>query len=639
MNSDNMIETSQEDLSKNILHKMKGQWTQHWDVFIFLILASAKVLHYGKLISPEYFSVAFLQPPIIASLLPIVAIAFLFKENRRVWFLYAVNVILSISLFADTVYYHYFKDIISVGVIKDSSMLKNTGASVLALVKVTDFFYFIDLIFLIPIIKAMKKVERKQLGIRGRWIFCLFLFTLGVFLDGNLIYKLSVEQPNLITTMSNKLYLTKVLGNVNFHVLDSYNFVVNEVMSSSKLSEERTEEIQVFLQNKDKSPQANLMGAGNKKNLIMIQVEALQQFVINKKVNNQEITPNLNRWIGKSLYFDNFFYQVAGGNTSDAEFMTNNSLYPAASGAAYYKYTGDNLNSLPRALKDIGYSTSAFHGYVEGFWNRNVMYQSEGFDKFYGERSFKFDDRVGLGLSDKTFLNQSFEKIKEMQQPFYSFLVTLSSHFPYDDVKGYGNFDVGSYTNTLLGNYLGGIHYADEQLGMFLEKLEKEGFMDNSIIVIYGDHYAIPKGDVKQLYEFEGVSNPSELQWIQYQKVPMLIHFPKDMNKGVNHSYACQMDVYPTLSNLFNLSNDYLLGKDILNNEEHRVIFRNGSFIDDKIYYLSGSDTYYDVKTGDKVNETPELKSIKEQVLNELKYSDDILEHDLIQVLDVEPGN
>lgn len=135
----------------------------------------------------------------------------------------------------------------------------------------------------------------------------------------------------------------------------------------------------------------------------------------------QEVTPNLNKWINKSMYFDNYFYQVAAGNTSDAEFLSNNSLYPAVSGAAYYMYSGNQFKSLPNTLQDKGYYTAAMHGYKDGFWNRNVMYKAQKFQDFHGESTYNIDEQVGLGLSDKSFFNQSLEKIKTFKQPFYSF--------------------------------------------------------------------------------------------------------------------------------------------------------------------------------------------------------------------------
>ena len=251
------------------------------------------------------------------------------------------------------------------------------------------------------------------------------------------------------------------MGVLNYHVLDLYDFSSSSIKNRN-ISNQRINEIKAFFNNKHAKILGNLSGEGVGKNLIVIQVEVLQQFTINSKINGNEITP--------SLYFDNYFYQVASGTTSDAEFMSMNSLYPAESGAAYYRYVGDTLQSPPKLFNNKGYFTAALHGYAEGFWNRQLMYKTEGFNKFYGEHSYNINETVGLGLSDKSFLNQSIQKIRTFKQPYYAFLITLSSHFPFNDTKGYGNFDVGSYENTLLGDYLKGIHYTDAPLGNFLDK-------------------------------------------------------------------------------------------------------------------------------------------------------------------------
>lgn len=610
---------------------IKLQIIQHLDVLLFFALVMMKVMYYGKQISPDYFSADSLRPPVIASMLPFLAVAFLFKEKKRTNYLYIINIIISVILFADTVYFRYFKDIISVAAVRNSLQLKGMGSTIMSLIQGKDFYYLADIAAFAPMIKSFNKHKQNIINVKTRLLLFAVVLSLGIGLDGKYIYELSKDQPMLLTTMSNKVYLTKILGNINFHIIDINNFVMKEINSLKPLPSERKNEINSYLDNKNNSQGNNLTGYGNGKNLIMIQVEALQQFVINAKVNGNEITPNLNRWINKSLYFDNFFYQVAAGNTSDAEFMTNNSLYPAASGAAYYMYSGDQLNSLAKVMDQKGYNTTAFHGYEDGFWNRNVMYKTEGFDKFNGETSFNLDEKVGLGLSDKSFFNQSLDKLKDMKQPFYSFMVTLSSHYPYDDAKGYGNFDITGYDGTLLGDYLRGIHYADEQLGMFLDKLEKDGLMNNSIIVLYGDHNAIPREYIDQLYKFENISNATDLQWYQLQKVPMLIHFPKDQYKGVNHIYTGQMDVYPTIANMFNLDNKYMLGKDIMNSSEQWVVFRNGSFTDGKVFYVSWTNIYYDISSGSTILETPQLKKEKERAMNELSYSDDILNSNLLK--------
>lgn len=602
------------------------------DLIIFSTIIFTKILVYAMEISPDYFYTQ-VANPILASVLILVSFSTLFKEQKRMSFLYTIDIILSILLISDLMYYRYFKDVITVSALKNIKLLGGVSSSVASLINYKDFLYLIDVVLLYPMIKYFKNNKKpKRKSWLGKITIFIIMFLIGICLDTKSVYAVAKEQPTLLQSMSNRIYLTKMIGNLNFHAIDAYNFFSTKVKNSKKLSTERENEIKNFLVTNNQSTGSYLKGTGEGKNLIMIQVEALQQFVINQKINGEEITPNLNKWLNRSLYFDNYFYQVAGGNTSDAEFMSNNSLYPADSGAAYYTYSGNEYDSLGKELNMKDYYTAALHGYNEGFWNRNVMYKAESFNNFYGQHSYNIDEEVGLGLSDKSFLNQSIDKLKTFQQPFYSFLITLSSHFPYDDVKGYGDFNVGQYEGTLLGNYLKGIHYTDAQLGVFLDKLDKEGLTKNSIIVLYGDHFAIPKDNIEELYKFENISNVNDLKWFQYQKVPLMIHFPEDANKGINHIYSGQMDLYPTLANLFNLPRNYMFGKDMLNSSLGKVVFRNGSFTDGNAFYVSWTNTYYDIKTGNVINETEDLKNKKDEYMKELQYSDDILNHNLIKV-------
>lgn len=460
--------------------------------------------------------------------------------------------------------------------------------------------------------------------------FFALLLTLGSIMQYKYITKLSIDQPGLLSSMRNKLYITKYVGNLSYHGIDIFNVINAQIQRSRSLPESRKEQIQsVFSTISNKGE--NLKGLAEGKNLIMIQVESLQQFVINSKVNGAEVTPNLNKWIEKSLYFDNFFTQVAAGNTSDAEFLTNNSLYPAATGAAYSLFARNTLNSMADEFKEKGYYTAALHGYNEVFWNRNVMYPTEGFDDFYSEASFNQDEVIGMGLSDKSFLTQTVDKLKNFKQPFYSFIITLTSHYPFDVGNKYGNFDVGEYKNTTLGNYLSAIHYTDEQLGLFFNMLEQSGLMDNSIIVLYGDHAAIPQNDKDILFKYVNEKNDDDFHWYQYQKVPLIIHFPGNLHKGTNHLYSGEIDTYPTIANIFNLTPAFTLGKDLLNSTDGKVIFRNGSFTDGNIYYLSPSDSYYDIKTGQKLKATDEMKEMKDSYISDLQVSDDLLNKNLIK--------
>ncbi|MDP4178727.1 MAG: sulfatase-like hydrolase/transferase, partial [Bacillota bacterium] len=207
----------------------------------------------------------------------------------------------------------------------------------------------------------------------------------------------------------------------------------------------------------------------------------------------------------------------------------------------------------------------------------------------------------------------------------------LSSHYPYDDVKHYGDFNVGNFENTLTGNYLKAIHYTDAQLGDFLNELDTTGISKDSIIVLYGDHYAIPKENQNELGKFLGINPINDLQWMELQKVPLIIHFPGNEHSGINHIYSGEMDIYSTLSNLFSLNAANFMGKDLFNPKNNNVFFRNGSFTDGKVFYLSQTDSYYDISTGNKIVPTDELKKDKNDVLTQLDYSDTILHHNLFK--------
>ena len=130
------------------------------------------------------------------------------------------------------------------------------------------------------------------------------------------------------------------------------------------------------------------------------------------------------------------------------------------------------------------------------------------------------------------------------------------------------------------------------------------------------------------------IDNMTELQWAKLQKVPLIMHFPKDANKGVQEIYGGEMDLYPTLSNLFDLPTENQLGKDLFNSTEGTVIFRNGSFTDGTTFYLSQNNSFYSVDSDKKLLESEELKSKLKTSMTELNYSDEILKHNLLDKYD-----
>jgi len=430
-------------------------------------------------------------------------------------------------------------------------------------------------------------------------------------------------------------YIVKNFGIGYFHYYDVKKYLKENYLRDKKLRTEEKNELTSFFEEKNKEKAAlsnRFKGIAKGKNLIIVQMEALQHFVINSKMNGREITPNLNKLVKESLYFDNIYVQVAGGNTSDAEFMTNTSLYPAKEGAAYFRFATNEYNTIPKELKKEGYNSYALHAYGPAFWNRTEMYKAIGFDTFISSNDYVMDEYIGWGgwaLSDDSFFRQSLEKI-DVTKPFYSFFITLSGHHPYSYFEDKQTFDVGKYDRTYFGNYIKAQNYADAALGRFIERLKEMGLYENSLIVIYGDHTGLPKTQAKELLEFLGVDD-NKVDWIKLQKIPLLIHCPGVKGETISTTGG-QVDIFPMIANMMGFENYYALGKDLLNTEKGYAVLRNGSVLTDDYYYCSEDDTVYDLRSGEVLDKKDYEDEIQ-KYQKELQISDIILEKDALRKL------
>lgn len=570
----------------------------------------------------------------LGSVFVLISFAFLLKYKNARRYVFIINLALSLVMFSDLVFYRYYNDLISIPLLQQAGNISDISNSILKLLHLGDLIFIADMI-LVPIIRKLFNRRNNNLTVLNKKSITLAmaLCMSGVLMVYSGTAELVKSQPTILQTFYDRVYVAQNIGLLNYHAADAYRFVEQNISESKDLSDQKKNEILKFFEDKKSdNRQGLLFGVGKDKNVIVIQVEALQQFVINRSINGQEITPNLNKLISKSIYFDNYYYQTAGGGTSDAEFDANVSLFPMKEGAVYIRKPGNDYYSLAQRLKEEGYSTMAMHGYKPGFWNRSVMYKSLGFDNFFSSSSFDGTEKLGMGISDKSFLNQAFDKLKQAKQPYFAFLITLSSHFPYDNDKElYKSFDVGEYKDTLLGNYLEAIHYTDEALGMFVDELQSSGMLDNAVLAIYGDHMAIPKDNMDQLAKVMGKESLSEFEWQKLQKVPLIMHLPGNQKPQVISTVGGGIDFMPTLMNILgtDTSNMPMMGQDLINAKKGFVVLRNASFITDNTTYISGSNTGYDTKTGE-VLEPGVYADDQRLAAKYLDYSDTILEFNLV---------
>ncbi len=287
------------------------------------------------------------------------------------------------------------------------------------------------------------------------------------------------------------------------------------------------------------------------KNVIFIQVESLENWVIGYTVNGVEVAPNLTELSEEGTYFTNYYSQDGEGNTADAEFSTQNSLYPLPDSVAFITHAQNQYDALPHVLDTNGYATAVMHGDVATFWNRSNMYPSLGYEKQFSKADYTLPRQVGPeGLGDDDFFKQSLPKLESLPEPFMATLITLSTHTPFTLPPDLETLVIPK--NTTLTptqqQYLEAVHYSDQALGNFIAGLQADGLYNNSLIVIYGDHSAF-------------IGTPDS----QMQHVPLIVLAPGTaLPQGVDPTPGSHLDLYPTVADLLGIQYPItVLGQDL----------------------------------------------------------------------------
>ncbi|MEA4873275.1 MAG: LTA synthase family protein [Synergistaceae bacterium] len=563
----------------------------------------------------------------------------LFWRKVRAFSALTVDFLISLLAVTDLLHLRYYSDMFTFMNIGLSAQVGEIADSVVALIHPSDFLYFADiplLIFYIYISRKFRSVPFfKKVGIK-RFLVSLLLIIVGVLPVGYRFWSYEKRMPAVLSSMWDRPAVSNNIGVLTYHLADVKN-AAGHFLFREKLSDAQISEVKNFINEKKRGRSPGyLNGFAKGKNLIIIQVESLQQFVIDLRINGVEVTPNLNRFVRESAYFSGIYSQTALGNSSDAEFMVNTGLYPSASGVAYTRFAGNRYEALPKVLADIGYVSLALHGDRPGFWNRHRMYPSMGFSRFISKKDFIVDENIGMGLSDASFFRQSLDILDKTQKPFYAFLITLTSHYPYnfDEIFEETKLNTSPFEGTLMGNYLTSMKYFDDKFGSFIEGLRKNGLLDTSVIALYGDHPAIPSWDRSNLEKLLGRSLKNDWEWKYVQRIPLMIkipgiHYPSEDNKET----AGLIDLPETFADLMGFEfkagfGTSLFGKD----RSEPVIFRNGSFLMGKVFIEPSSRSAREMPEG-KVLDYGKYAPMAEEVKKRLRYSDMILEHDLVPVI------
>lgn len=573
---------------------------------------------------------------------------FLFIRRTRAAYVtgYLIYLLLSVLLFANVVYYQEFTDFLTIDTILGAGKVASgLGESAIRLFRPHDILYFLDCIAVLAAL-LLKKIPLDTRPVRGKFAFMTTIASL-LFLLGNIALA-ETSRPGLLTRTFSRDYLVKYLGINAYTVYDGIKtYQVSQIRAQASPNDMAIIADKLRQQPKEKNEET--FGLAKGKNIIYVHLESAHQFLIDYKLKDEngdehEVMPFVNSLYhsNNSFSFDNFYHQVSAGKTSDAETLLENSLFGLNQGSLFSQLGGKNTFNAAPALLDqkLGYTTAAFHGNAGNFWNRNETYKKFGYQHFFDASYSKLDDENSFqyGLHDNPFFQQSVKYLEHLQQPFYAKFLAVSNHYPFSELpeaeNGFPKVNTGDST---IDGYFATANYTDTAIKEFFDYLKASGLYENSMIVLYGDHYGISDSRIKDTKELFGKEDWTTFDTIQTQKVPLIIHIPGQDKGTINHTYGGQVDVLPTLLNLIGYESDHLmlLGQDLLSPTRDEVVaFRNGNFVTRDYSYHKGD--VYDNQTGDLLNFShPEIvesaKEVKKKVDEQLATSDQINNGDLLR--------
>lgn len=576
--------------------------------------------------------ILFINP--LSFLLLIFGLSLFLKGKNRNRYIIAMSCLVTFVLLANMVFYRFYNDFLTIPVLFQTSNMGDLGSSIGTLLEPTDLLLAVDIAVLIWL-HIRQKAFQSDIPSTKNERAAYFLFVASVYFFN--LGLSEAERPQLLTRSFDREMLVKNISLFNFHIYDG---VLQSKQSAQRALADSNSltEIENYVTANAKDANKRLFGAAKGRNVILVSLESTQSFVINEKLNGEEITPFLNDFIKQSYNFNNVYHQTGQGKTSDSEFIVDNSLYPLGRGAVFFTNAGNQYMAAPEILKNSGYYSAVLHANNKSFWNRDLMYDSFGYDSFFDINSYDVTDEnsVGWGLKDKEFFEQSSELMKNLPQPFYSRLITLTNHFPFDLDEEDQLIDEYDSNSQTLNKYFPTVRYQDEALKRFIEKLKEDGLYDNSVIVLYGDHYGISENHNEAMGQFLG-KEITPFEEVQLQKVPLVIHIPgiTDKKPQTIETVGGQIDIRPTLMNLLGIDtkDQIQFGNDLLSDEKlDFTVLRDGSFITDQVVYTDGA--CYDKETGKPLEETKQCEAFADKAKQELSLSDEIIYGDLLRFYD-----
>ena len=538
-----------------------------WCIAAVVVKQNAVLLEFGQ--SPGSWSVLLTVAGLSVLLLPT-----LFLPPRfRVWCSWALAAAATAILYADLVYGRFFGDILSVAVWGAAGHTDEVSASIVSLLRFDDLWFWLDLLAGAVLVAAVARLaamtdERPPRVVAGGLVAVIIL---GVLVATALVRSQVVS----VSQVFRNVFLAREIGVLNFHTFDAGKSLSRSI-ESSPLDEAEMARLTRWFADRGSSRMGvgPAFGVATGANVVMVQAESLQAFVLGLTVRGQEITPFLNRWSRGSLLFSNVTDQTAQGRSSDSELATQVSLLPPPAGAAAFLFAGNEFTGMAGILDALDYHTLSAVAFEASFWNRQLIHASYGYSESLFEDDFEDGPAVGWGLNDQSFFQQMTHRLAEVPEPFCAYLLTLSLHHPFEGFPDqFKELDLGDLDGRPMGNYLHTMRFFDKAFETLISELESTGLADRTVVVVWGDHDA----GFEWTPEFAALTNhsPDPVGWYQSQRVPLLIKVPGAAGlSGEMEVTAGHQDVTPTVLALLGVNPEpyAFVGRNLLGDPGERPV-------------------------------------------------------------------
>lgn len=503
-----------------------------------------------------------LLPAYIAMIFIIIIPMLFLKAKGRVIYLVLINIVYTLLMYLDLLFYRATSSYLGLKYLFTPT-LYDPSNNMKFIFKEIDLVILADLIFIILIFFIGKKVFKNS---KRRVIVPIILIALCL---STVSYVNS--KNNFLKYQWTDYASMNIMWPLGYHYFEAKDVIEK---SLRKHSEEDFKKVDEWLSwNKEDLPDNEYKGIFKGKNVVYIQAESLENFVIGQKVNGQEITPVLNQLAKSGMYFPNIYEQNSGGNSVDADLMVNTGIFTLEDSIAFLTDAEPVYPSMPRILKEHDYTSNTLHVITsaEYKWAENHKH-SLGFEEVWDINDFNMTFRVGNYYSDQELFEQQAEKIKNINKPFFSMIPTATSHGPFYIPEEFRLLNLTEEQNeNRLGEYFQMMKYLDTQIGHYLNILKEQGQLENTVFVIFGDH-----GGVHKYYRDMIVDAPFEGDWWQkdYMTLPLIIYSPGGP-AFVNETYGGLVDVMPTTLYTLGIEPGDMMGRNLLNTKRNATVYTN----------------------------------------------------------------